>query len=179
MSASVWPSLTERLAALRLLAFDVDGVLTDGRLWYGPDGEQLKAFHVHDGLGLKRLQAAGIELAIISARGSAALRARAAELGIAALFERVADKGECLARLAAAQRLPKQAVGYMGDDLPDLPALAVAGLRAAPANARAEVLAVADWVASRVGGHGAVREFSDAILAARRTLLLASDDRHA
>ncbi|GIX34191.1 MAG: hypothetical protein KatS3mg125_2147 [Lysobacterales bacterium] len=149
------------------MAFDVDGVLTDGRLWFGEDGRELKVFHVHDGLGLKRLKAAGVEVAVISARSSPVVAMRLAELGIVQVHQGQEDKAACFRRLLAACACPPEAAGFMGDDLPDLPALRLAGLAVAPANAVAEVIAAAHWVTHRLGGDGAVRELCEAILAAR------------
>jgi len=159
--------MQERLAAIRLFALDVDGVLTDGRVWYLDDGGEAKAFHTHDGLGLKRARQAGIELALITGRHSPAARRRAGELGIAAMHEGVTDKGRCLSELADASGIPLAACAFMGDDEPDLPALAAAGLALAPANAVAAVRAVADWCSTRNGGDGAVREACELMLGAR------------
>lgn len=158
---------------LRLMAFDVDGVLTDGRLLFAEDGREIKVFHVHDGLGLKRLMAAGVEVAVISARSSPVVTVRLAELGIVQVHQGQQDKLACFRRLLAACGCPAEAAGFMGDDLPDLPVLRLAGLAVAPANAVDPVLAAAHWVTRRCGGAGAVRELCEAILAAR------ADDRGA
>lgn len=165
-SGSILPS-TERLARIRLLGVDVDGVLTDGRLWYGADGELIKAFHVHDGLGLKRLQAAGVEVVVISARRSAMVDRRLDDLGIRTRVQACSDKGAALTVLLAARGLTASQAAFVGDDLPDLLAYAVAGMRIAVANAQAPVRAAADWVTTRCGGDGAVREICEALLAAR------------
>lgn len=149
------------------MAFDVDGVLTDGRLWFTEDGREIKVFHVHDGLGLKRLKAAGVEIAVISARSSPVVAARLAELGIVQVHQGQEDKAACFRRLLHACACPPEAAGFMGDDLPDLPVLRMAGLAVAPANAVEEVIAAAHWVTRRAGGAGAVRELCEAILAAR------------
>jgi 3-deoxy-D-manno-octulosonate 8-phosphate phosphatase (KDO 8-P phosphatase) len=154
------------LADIRLMVFDVDGVLTDGRLYYGPDGEALKVFHVRDGEGLKRLMRAGVEVALLSARDSAALRRRAAELGIARLVTGNPDKGPALAALAAELGLPLAQVGYAGDDLLDLPAMRLAGWTACPADAIPEVRAAAGFVAGLPGGAGAAREIAEHLLGA-------------
>ena len=152
------------LADIKLMVFDVDGVLTDGRLYYGPDGEALKVFHVRDGEGLKRLASAGIEVALLSARDSAALRRRAAELGISRLVTGRPEKGPALAALAAELGLSPAQVGYAGDDLLDLPAMRLAGWTACPADAAAEVRAAADFVAALPGGAGAGREIAEQLL---------------
>lgn len=154
-------------ARIRLLALDVDGVLTDGRIWYFEHGGEAKAFSVQDGYGLQRLAQAGIEVALITARRSGATARRARELGISRYHEGIADKGRCLAEVAAATHLELAECAYMGDDEPDLPALNIAGLALAPANARPVVRAVADWCAQAAGGDGAVREACDQILAAQ------------
>lgn len=159
----------KRLAAgVRLAIFDVDGVFTDGRLFFGPDGEICKVFHVRDGFGVKALAAAGIELAIISGRSSAAVSRRMAELGIEHVFQGDHDKVPLFEGLVERLGVPVEAVAYMGDDLPDLPVMERVGLPAAPANADGEVIAASRWTATVSGGQGAVREFCDFILAARR-----------
>ncbi|MGH8274148.1 MAG: KdsC family phosphatase [Gammaproteobacteria bacterium] len=160
--------LAERLAAVRLLALDVDGVLTDGRLYYPDAGGETKAFHVRDGHGLKRLMAAGTMVAIITARRSPATARRARELGIVAFHEGVADKGVRLGEVAAAAGIELADCAFMGDDEPDLPAFECAGVALAPADAIPAVRARADWCAEARGGAGAVREACELILAARK-----------
>lgn len=155
-------------AAVRLFALDVDGVLTDGRIWYLDDGGEAKAFHTHDGHGLKRLMAAGIEVVLISARRSPAVARRASELGIETLHEGIADKGRCLREAAEAAGVPLSACAFMGDDEADLAAFAVAGLKLAPADATAPVREAADWCAQAGGGAGAVREACEWLLAGAR-----------
>lgn len=150
-----------------LLALDVDGVLTDGRLWYTRDGEACKSFHVHDGAGLKRLRAAGIDVALVSARHSDIVAMRATELDIARVHQGVDDKGRCLTEIAAETGLAPAQCAFMGDDVADLPAFAVAGLRLAPANAVAAVRTRADWCTAARGGEGAVREVCERLIAAR------------
>jgi len=148
------------LAEIKLMVFDVDGVLTDGRLYYGPDGETLKVFHVRDGEGLKRLMSAGVEVALLSARDSAALRRRVGELGIRHLVTGRPEKGPALEALAAELGLPLGQIGYAGDDLLDLPAMRLAGWTACPADAVPEVRAAAAFVAGLPGGAGAAREIA-------------------
>ena len=157
------------LRRVRLLALDVDGVLTDGRLHYGPRGESLKVFHVRDGHGIKRVQDAGIEVAIISGRKSAAVAKRARDLGIRHVFQGVGDKLAVLEKLAKSRGVALQHCACVGDDTPDAPILAAAGLGVAVADAHADALAAADLVTSRPGGHGAVREVCDWLLDAQRT----------
>jgi 3-deoxy-D-manno-octulosonate 8-phosphate phosphatase (KDO 8-P phosphatase) len=155
------------LRRIRLLVLDVDGVLTDGRLLYGPRGELLKAFHVRDGHGIKQVARAGISVAIISGRKSAAVARRAKDLGIAHVLQGVDDKLSALRKLAKARRVTLEDCACIGDDTPDAPILAAAGLGIAVADGHADALAVADLVTSRAGGQGAVREVCDWLMAAR------------
>ena len=157
------------LRRARLLVLDVDGVLTDGRLFYGPKGEALKTFHVRDGHGIKRVAAAGITVAIISGRKSVAVAKRARELGIRHVLQGANDKLAALRRLAKSTRLTLEDCACVGDDTPDAPILAAAGLGIAVANAHADALGAADLVTTRPGGHGAVREVCDWLIAARET----------
>ena len=154
-------------AQIRLLVLDVDGVLTDGRLWFGPDGELLKAFHVRDGVGIKAVQGAGIEVAIISGRSSAAVERRAAELGIRHVRQGCDNKAQALRLLTAELGVVASAVACVGDDTPDLPMMALAALAIAVADAHADVIAAARHVTRAAGGAGAVREVCDLLLDAR------------
>jgi 3-deoxy-D-manno-octulosonate 8-phosphate phosphatase (KDO 8-P phosphatase) len=154
-------------AQIRLLVLDVDGVLTDGRLWFGPDGELLKAFHVRDGVGIKALIGAGVEVAIISGRRSAAVERRAAELGLRHVRQGCANKAEALRTLAAELGVPLDAVACIGDDTPDLPLMALVALPIAVADAHADVAAAARHVTRAAGGAGAVREICDLLLDVR------------
>ena len=160
--------LTQIAAGIRLVIFDVDGVFTDGRLFFGPDGESHKVFHVRDGYGVKSLGAAGIGLAVISGRSSPAVSRRMAELGIDEVFQGNHDKVPLFEALIEQLGVAPGAVAYMGDDLPDLPVMRLVGLPAAPANADQAVLAASRWTSTVSGGHGAVREFCDFLLSARR-----------
>ncbi len=157
----------QRAARIRLAAFDVDGTLTDGCLRFGADGHEFKVFHAHDGLGLKRLQAHGIEVAFISARISHALALRADELGIAHVYQGQNDKRQCLAQLLKALGLEAGTAAFTGDDLPDLPALRHAGLAIATANAHPALDNWVHWHTPHTGGHGAARDVCDLILAAQ------------
>jgi 3-deoxy-D-manno-octulosonate 8-phosphate phosphatase (KDO 8-P phosphatase) len=166
------PEIEARLAGVRLLAMDVDGVLTDGRIVWGAnpatgDLVELKAFDVRDGLGLSLARAAGIGVAWITGRVSEVAAQRAAELGVAWLRQRVRDKGAELRALCETQGIALSQVAYVGDDLNDLPAFAQSGVKIAPADAVAEVRERADWVTAASGGRGAVREVVEAILKAR------------
>jgi len=167
--------LQARARKIRVLALDVDGVLTDGRLHFDRDGDFGKSFSVRDGFGLRLLSEAGIDLAIITGRNSGSVRARAGELGITRVLEGVRDKAAALHELAEACGVDLEALAYLGDDWPDMTALQIAGLAAAPADAEPDVRALCHWVSSRQGGRGAVREFAEALLEWRgqRSVLLA------
>lgn len=161
------PALISRCAAVRLLVLDVDGVLTDGRLYYGANGEQLKTFHVHDGYGLRRLLDAGIGVAIISGRRSGAVAQRMSELGIERVHLGCGDKAPVLRQMMQDAGLDQSAVAVVADDVPDLPMMTAAGFSVAVADAQPAVRAAADWVTSRCGGRGAVREVCELLLAAK------------
>lgn len=165
--ANLSEDLLARAAKIRLAVFDVDGTLTDGRLWYGEDGHEIKVFHVHDGLGLKRLQANGIEVALITARISHPVAVRAEELDIAHVYQGQGDKRACLTELLEALHLSSEEVAYVGDDLPDLAPMRMAGLAVAVANAHPWVTEHSHWQTSRQGGEGAAREVCDLILLAQ------------
>ncbi len=160
-------TFARRARAVRLLVLDVDGVLTDGRLHYGPGGEVWKVFHVQDGVALAGAQLAGLQVAILSGRASPAVSSRMADLGVREVHQGVENKAEFFAELLRRLGLTADQVAYMGDDLPDLPLLTSVGLALAPADAVPEVRAAADWVARRPGGAGAVRDAVEALLRAR------------
>jgi 3-deoxy-D-manno-octulosonate 8-phosphate phosphatase (KDO 8-P phosphatase) len=161
------PEVRQRARAIRLLILDVDGVLTDGRLYFGPKGETLKVFHVRDGHGLKMAQRAGIEVALVSGRRSDAAYHRAKELGISRFHEGVRDKVAVMEEIMAAMQIQPAEVAAVGDDLVDLPLMARVGLSVAVADAVPEVVAAAHWVTSLPGGRGAVREVCDLLLKAQ------------
>ncbi|MGN8159163.1 KdsC family phosphatase [Salinisphaera sp. RV14] len=156
-----------RAAAIRLAVFDVDGVMTDGRLYLGPDGAETKTMHIRDGLGLKRLAGAGVEIAVISGRPSPPVAARLASLGVAEVHMACDDKAAKLAALRQARALHADQIAVMGDDLPDLEIMRAAGLALTVADAVPEIRRVAHWVSAAPGGHGAVREACELIIAAR------------
>jgi 3-deoxy-manno-octulosonate cytidylyltransferase (CMP-KDO synthetase) len=165
---TIQSGVAAKLAEIRLLVCDVDGVLTEGRLDYGADGEgDRKAFHVRDGLGLRAVMAAGIEVAWITARGGGAVERRAGELGIKHLVQKSGNKATVLAELGARLGIATAAIAYIGDDLVDRDAMRAAGVAIAPADAHSDIRAIAAWVTSINGGRGAVREVCDAILLAR------------
>ncbi|MCK6422545.1 MAG: 3-deoxy-D-manno-octulosonate 8-phosphate phosphatase [Aquabacterium sp.] len=151
---------------IRAALFDVDGVLTDGRLYIGEHGEAFKAFHVLDGHGLKLLAQGGIEPVIITGRDSAAVRRRVADLGLARAWFGVADKLAVADQVCLELQLDWPELAVMGDDWPDLPLLARAGFACVPPQAHAEALALAHHVTRRAAGAGAVREFCDLLLMA-------------
>jgi 3-deoxy-D-manno-octulosonate 8-phosphate phosphatase (KDO 8-P phosphatase) len=159
--------IRERAARVRLAAFDVDGVMTDGRLGFSADGSEFKQFHVLDGLGLKLLRDHGVVVAIITARSSAVVAARAQELGIVEVHQGQKDKLACLTAIATRLGIPLDAAAYMGDDLPDLGCLLRVGFAAAPPNAHPWVRERVHWRTQLAGGAGAVREVADLILGAQ------------
>ena len=155
------------LKKIRLVATDVDGVLTDGGLYYSDSGEQIKKFNVWDGLGLVLLKRAGLVTAIITMDQTPLVNVRAAKLGISEIHQGVRDKLAVLKELASKYGIQFEDIAYVGDDVPDLPALRVVGFSAAPANAREPVRKKVRYVCKAKGGEGAVREVADLILAAR------------
>ena len=160
-------NLTRRAENLEWLLLDVDGVLTDGTLYMDGRSESFKAFNVKDGLGIKMARQVGLKVGILSARRSAALERRAAQLGIDALLIGQEDKAEAFDRFLEQQTTSPGRVAYIGDDLNDLVVLARSGLSFAPADAVAEVRAVVHMVLAAAGGRGAVREMIEHVLEAR------------
>lgn len=157
-------SITEKFRRIQLLILDVDGVLTDGKIWLTPDGSEMKSFHTHDGMGIKNLQNAGIPVAIISSRNSAIVTARMQELGVRHIYQGQTQKIVAFEELLSQLNISKDAVAYVGDDLPDLPVMKQVGLSIAVANAVTQVKQQSDWQTQQTGGHGAVREVCDMIL---------------
>ncbi len=168
--AKVTPAVIERARQVRLMAFDVDGVLTDGSLWYGENGETMKRFNALDGHGLRLLGESGIIVALITGREGPILARRTGELGISLVLQGVRDKPQALSSLASEHGYGLEQVGFMGDDILDLAALQRVGFSASVPSAPPYVSQAAHWVASREGGHGAVRECTDLILAAQGRL---------
>lgn len=164
MSTRFAATTLARARRVRAAVFDVDGVLTDGRLFIDGDGERLKAFHVQDGHGLKLLLAAGIAPLIVTGRDSAAVRRRVADLGLPYAHYGVADKAAAVSALLAELGLSWGELAVIGDDWPDLPLMARAAFSAAPADAHPDVLARVHHVCERSGGRGAAREFADLLL---------------
>ena len=159
-----------KAARTRLAIFDVDGVLTDGSLYYTDGGEEIKAFHTLDGHGLKMLQESGVELAIITGRQSRAVELRSKNLGIDLVFQGVADKARTFAELVKSRQLEPSAASYMGDDVVDLPGLRRCGLSLSVPDAPVFVRRHVDYVTRAAGGHGAVREACELIMQAQGTL---------
>ena len=159
--------IRERARGVRMIVFDVDGVLTDGSLFYGDDGQEYKAFNSRDGHGIKMLLGHGVEVAILSARSSDIVGARARELGIARVLQGRGDKAAAWSELLRDAGVDAEQAGFIGDDLPDLPVLARAGFAATVADARDEVKAAAHWIAGQAGGRGAVRALAEFVLRAK------------
>jgi 3-deoxy-D-manno-octulosonate 8-phosphate phosphatase (KDO 8-P phosphatase) len=155
----------EPVLAIKLIAMDVDGVLTDGSFWWGPNGEEWKRFHFADIMGLSRARKAGLKLALISGEDSPLIDRYATKMGIVDLYKGCKDKRAALEDLAGRLGVELAHVAYIGDDVNDLPALAIAGLSAAPADAHPTIRRSVHRLLKHFGGHGAVRELVDEILA--------------
>jgi len=160
--------LEARARGVRLAIFDVDGVMTDGTLYIGAEGEAFKAFNILDGHGVKMLQSAGIATAILSGRSSEAVARRAAELSIMHVIQGASDKLASFDALLARLGVEPLACAFIGDDLPDLPVMRNCGLAVAVANAVEDVKGAAHYVTAAPGGRGAVREFCELVLRAQR-----------
>lgn len=150
---------------IQLLVLDVDGVLTDGRLWFSDRGEALKAFHVRDGHGIKQLRSHGVRIAVISGRRSAAVLRRCRELGITIVVQSAADKLAALARIARRLRIPLDRCACVGDDSPDVAVMKAVGLAFAVADAHGDARHAAHYLTALGGGNGAVREVCDWLVA--------------
>lgn len=165
-------TLVERANDIRLLVLDVDGVLTDGRLYFSPKGEEMKVFHVRDGAGIVELLRAGIQIAVISGRQSKAVERRMTELGVTWIRQGIDDKLAALRELLDILALGPQAVASIGDDTADLPIFEVARLSVAVADAHASVKSRAHFITQANGGQGAVREICDLILESQRRVAI-------
>ena len=166
MTEPIDAGVIERASAVKMIFLDVDGVLTDGRLHTGTGGFESRSFHVRDGLGIRLGQRAGLHFGIISGRESRVVTDRAAELYISEVHQGVHDKADCLSQVLRRVNLAGERVCYVGDDLIDLPAMRLAGLAVAPADAVPEVREAAHYVTRVDGGRGAVREVVDLVLRA-------------
>lgn len=162
--------LLEKAKHIRLVIFDVDGVLTSGRLFYSQHGTELKDFHVHDGQGMKILQQTGVQIAIITARESTAVAKRMQDLGITHVYQGNSDKLPAYEELKKKLNLVDRQIAYLGDDLPDLPVLRRVGLSATVANAPQIIRDHVAWTTEARGGEGAAREFCELIMRAQDTL---------
>jgi 3-deoxy-D-manno-octulosonate 8-phosphate phosphatase (KDO 8-P phosphatase) len=160
-------TIQERASRVRLLLFDVDGVLTDGVVIVHADGTESKGFHIRDGAAIVWAQRAGLPVGLLSARASPATTQRAAQLAVRLVQQGVPSKQAGFEQILRDAEVEEQFVAYMGDDLLDLPVLRRAGLSAAPADAAAEVREAAHWVSSARGGQGAVRELIELVLRAQ------------
>ncbi|HEX9615032.1 MAG TPA: HAD-IIIA family hydrolase [Bacteroidota bacterium] len=160
-------SYKSRLKLIKLLLLDVDGVMTDGGVYYGESGEEFKKFNVQDGHGLVQLQKRGIKVGILTGRFSRLVERRAHELGIAEVYQNLENKAEAYEAIKSRLSLEDREIAYVGDDEPDLPVLELAGFSAAPANAAPRIRRAVDYVCKRGGGDGAVREVVDLILEGR------------
>ena len=160
------PPVASRARAVRLLSCDVDGVLTDGRIYVDDEGRETKAFHALDGIGFKRLKAAGVDVAWITGSASASVAHRARALGIVHLVRGTDDKLPAWEKLRASLGLPSAACAHLGDDLPDVPILRACGLAASVPHAPDDVKRHAHYVTRREGGRGAAREVCELILSA-------------
>ena len=168
MSAATASPRTAAAARVRLLVLDVDGVLTDGRLYYGARGEALKVFHARDGLGMKQLAAAGITVAVISGRRSGMTGRRCRELGVRHLLQGVEDKLAAFQRLRGRLGISSSVCACVGDDVPDVPLMREVGLSFAVADGHPQARDAAHVITRLPGGKGAVREVCDYLLEARR-----------
>lgn len=156
-----------RASRIRLVCFDVDGTLTDGRLFFDSEGRELKAFHVHDGQGLVLLRKSGLVVALVTARASAVAEHRGRDLGLTEVHTAVGDKLACVQDIATRMGIGLDEVAFMGDDLPDLRVMLQVGLSVAPANAHRWVSERVNWRTTARAGHGAARELCDLLLAAQ------------
>jgi 3-deoxy-D-manno-octulosonate 8-phosphate phosphatase (KDO 8-P phosphatase) len=159
--------LLKRLKTIKMLSLDVDGILTDGGLYYTDDGHQMRKFNVKDGMGIVAAMAAGVEVCIITASKADAIRQRARDLGVTHVFAGTDDKLQTLTMLCDMLSLNIKDVAHMGDDVNDMPVLETVGLGITVADGVAEVLKMADYVTEKGGGKGAVREICDLLVAGR------------
>lgn len=159
--------LLQRAAKVKLAIFDVDGIFTDGRLYFSPEGDEMKVFHVRDGFGIKAIQSAGIEVAIISGRKGPAVSKRMASLGVEHVFQGFEDKLPIYTELLKKLGLTPEQTSYMGDDVPDIPVLHVCGLPITVDDAHHSVVPHAAYITPQGGGQGAVRQACELLLAAQ------------
>jgi len=165
-----YKSIRSAAKKIKLLLLDVDGVLTDGRLYYGNSGEEMKAFNIQDGLGIKLLQQGGIQVGIITGRVSELVQRRATELGINPVIQGREDKLTALNELMLTANLSLEEVAFVGDDLPDLAVIKKVGLGITVANGSTTLKSAADWQTTKKGGDGAVREVAEMLLTCQDNL---------
>ena len=163
-------TVLDKAKAVKLLICDVDGVMTDGRLFFDDKGIEYKAFHSRDGLGIKMLQRSGIPLAIITARSSDVVKHRMANLGIDLVFQGQQNKVSAYEKLCQQLKITAAETAYMGDDIVDMPVMNKVGLSIAVADAHERVKTQADWVTRHAGGQGAVRDACELLMEAHGTL---------
>jgi 3-deoxy-D-manno-octulosonate 8-phosphate phosphatase (KDO 8-P phosphatase) len=161
--------IAQRASRIKLLLLDVDGVLTDGRLYFNNQGDELKAFNTLDGHGIKMLQKSGVKVGVITGRTSLLVAKRAENLGISILVQGREDKWEALQEILQSHPLELEEIAFMGDDWPDLSVMTRVGLALTPANGQSSVLEHAHWQSQRCGGEGAVRDACDLIMKAQNT----------
>jgi 3-deoxy-D-manno-octulosonate 8-phosphate phosphatase (KDO 8-P phosphatase) len=157
-------TIQEKCREISLLLTDVDGVLTDGKLYYSHEGEAMKAFNIKDGMGVKLLQKSGITVGIVTGRESHMVSRRASELGVDIVYQGIKDKEKTVMEIIRSLDISPAQTAYIGDDVNDLPAFNIAGLSACPADAATKVREAADYVCESKGGSGAFREFAELIL---------------
>lgn len=166
-----YPSeLLAKAAKIKLLICDVDGVLSDGKVYFSNQGDEIKNFNIKDGLGINLLHSAGIRVAIITGRRSAIVERRAKELGIELVFQGHTNKREAFAEIAKSLNLEAEQIAHIGDDLPDLPLMQQAGLGISVADGYSFIKQHADWITTQKGGSGAVREVADLLLFSQQKL---------
>ncbi len=170
LKQSISPLVLEKASQIKLLICDVDGVLSDGKVYFTNQGDELKNFNIKDGLGIKLLQQSGIQVAIITGRQSAIVEHRAHELGIKLLYQGRPDKRATFSEIIQQLNLQPEQVAHIGDDLPDLPLMNLSGLGISVADAYFFVKQQADWITQMPGGSGAVREVADLLLSAQDKL---------
>ncbi len=162
-------TLEQRARAIKLLLTDVDGVLTDGGVFYGPEGEVMKQFNIRDGMAVERLRAVGIDVGIITGELSQSVARRAEKLKIELLYLGCKDKPEALRQILVQRQLAPEEIAYIGDDVNDQEIMGMVAIAAAPNDALPQILAITDYVCNRTGGHGAFREFAEVLIAAVET----------
>ena len=161
-------AIRKKASKIRFLLLDVDGVMTDGKIYLDSEGRETKAFNIYDGSGIHMIRNAGLEVGIITGRESPIVEFRARELGITEVHQKILDKNKIYVELLGKYNMKDEEIAYIGDDIIDLPVLTRVGLSIAVPNAHPEVRDRVDWVTQNPGGHGAVREVTDLLLSVRQ-----------